>query len=40
MPPLSINLAAAGQPYDPYWKRMICADRAGLAGRAEVHELA
>lgn len=35
---IQVNVQAAGQAYDPYWKRMICADRAGLSGRADVRE--
>ncbi|HEY3416897.1 MAG TPA: beta-xylosidase, partial [Armatimonadota bacterium] len=36
--PLHLDAQAAGQAYDPYWKRMICADRAGLALRADFRE--
>ena len=35
---IAIDLAAPGQSYDPYWKRVICADRAGLSLRANVRE--
>lgn len=35
---VKVDLTAAGTPVVPYWKRMICADRAGLSLRAEVRE--
>lgn len=30
-----IDAQAAGRKFDPYWKRMVCGDRAGLALRAD-----
>lgn len=38
MPTLQLDAATPGQPYDPYWKRVLCADRAGLSLRADVRE--
>ncbi len=35
---IHIDAQGLGQPYDPYWNRMICADRAGLATRADFRE--
>ncbi len=35
---IKIDAASAGTPVTPYWKRMLCADRAGLSLRAEVRE--
>jgi xylan 1,4-beta-xylosidase len=36
--PIHIDAMAPGQAYDPYWKRQICADRAGLTLRADFRE--
>lgn len=38
MSQLTIDARAAGQSYDPYWKRVICGDRVGLAVRADFRE--
>ncbi len=35
MTEIRIDAAAAGTPYDPFWKRMVCGDRSGLALRAD-----
>lgn len=38
MSELVLDARAAGQGYDPYWKRVICGDRVGLALRADMRE--
>lgn len=38
MTPILIDALSAGNPYDAYWKRMICMDRSGLSLRADVRE--
>jgi len=35
---LKIDMSGGGKVVKPYWKRMICADRAGLSLRADVRE--
>ena len=35
MSALVLNSQAPGRRVDPYWKRMVCGDRAGLALRAD-----
>jgi xylan 1,4-beta-xylosidase len=38
MPTVQVSVQAPGAPCDPYWNRMVCGDRAGLAGRADYRE--
>jgi xylan 1,4-beta-xylosidase len=33
-----VNAIASGKPVAPYWKKMVCGDRAGLALRADYRE--
>ncbi len=35
MTEIVVNGVGVGKPLDPYWKRMVCGDRAGLASRAD-----
>ncbi|MEI6425262.1 MAG: beta-xylosidase, partial [Lentisphaerota bacterium] len=33
-----VNCTATGKPVAPYWKKMVCGDRAGLALRADYRD--
>jgi len=38
MQQIEVNAMATGEACEPYWKRMVCGDRAGLALRADYRE--